>query len=98
MLLDLLPQIVMLVAGAVTCIFALIKQFDGLKSVAILLGVLVGFYIIGLIAKKIIYKTIEPKENQEEKDEREIENIETGEEQGTEEEENKSVTESSNES
>jgi len=97
MLLDLLPQIVMLVAGAVTCIFALVKQFDGLKSVAILLGVLVGFYIIGLIAKKIIYKTIETKENQAEKDEREIENIETGEERGTE-EENKSVTESSNES
>ena len=98
MLLDLLPQIVMLVAGAVTCIFALVKQYDGLKSVALLLGVLVGFYIIGCIAKKIIYKTIETKEEKSEQDEREIENIETGEEQAAEEKENESVTESGNES
>jgi len=68
----------MLTAGAITCIFVLIKQMDGLTGVALLLGVLVGFYIAGLIAKKIIEKTIEVKEGSEAASEREMENIETG--------------------
>lgn len=48
-----------------------------LASLQILLGVLVGFYIVGLIAQKIIMKTIEDGEAQKAEQEREMENIET---------------------
>ncbi len=78
MLLKFLPQLVMLTAGAVTCIITMVKRFEILASLEILLGVLVGFYIVGLIAQKIIMKTIEEPEQQNAEEEREVENIETG--------------------
>ncbi len=77
MLLQFLPQLIMLTAGAVTCIITLVKRFEVLASLQILLGVLVGFYIVGLIAQKIIMKTIEDGEAQKAEQEREMENIET---------------------
>ncbi len=76
MLLQYLPQLVMLLAGAVTCIISIVMKFEVLHSLEILLGVLLGFYAVGLIAQKIIRKTIEEPENKEE--EREVEKIETG--------------------
>lgn len=78
MLLQYLPQLIMLTAGAVTCIITLVKRFEVLTSLEILLGVLIGFYIVGLIAQKIITKTIEDGEAQKAEQEREMENIETG--------------------
>lgn len=78
MQLKFLPQLVMLTAGAVTCIITMVKRFEVLASLEILLGVLIGFYIVGLIAQKIIMKTIEEPEEQNTEEEREVENIETG--------------------
>lgn len=78
MLLKFLPQLIMLTAGAVTCIITMIKRFEVLTSLEILLGVLIGFYIVGLIAQKIIMKTIEETQEQKPEEEREVENIETG--------------------
>lgn len=82
MLLKFLPQLVMLTAGAVTCIITMVKRFEILASLEVLLGVLVGFYIVGLIAQKIIMKTIEEPEQQNTEEEREVENIETGKDSG----------------
>lgn len=82
MQLEYLPQLIMLIAGAITCIITLVKRFEVLTSLEILLGVLIGFYIIGLIAKKIIMKTIEETEGTK-KEEREVEKIETGKEAET---------------
>ena len=49
----------MLTAGAVTCIVSIANNMDKLLSLEILLGVLITFYIIGLIARGIITKVIE---------------------------------------
>ena len=62
----------MLLAGAVVCIITIVKDMDVTYSLALLLGVLVIFYIIGLIAKKIIQKVVDGnmfKRQQEQKDE-----------------------------
>lgn len=48
------PAITMLLAGAVTCIISIIMKFDVLYSLKTLLIVLISFFIIGLIAQKII--------------------------------------------
>lgn len=53
------PVITMLTAGAVTCIVSIANDMDKLFSLFLLLGVLIVFYIIGLIAKGIIMKVIE---------------------------------------
>ncbi len=53
------PAITMLTAGAVTCIVSIANNMDKLLSLEILLGVLIAFYIIGLIARGIITKVIE---------------------------------------
>ena len=53
------PAITMLTAGAVTCIVSIANNMDKLLSLEILLGVLIVFYIIGLIARGIITKVIE---------------------------------------
>lgn len=54
-----IPAITMLTAGAVTCITSIVNHIPKLRSLEILLGVLIVFYIIGLIAKAIITKVIE---------------------------------------
>lgn len=59
MKLEFIPKFVMLLAGAVVCIITIVKDMDVTYSLALLLGVLVIFYIIGLIAKKIIQKVID---------------------------------------
>lgn len=60
----------MLTAGAVTCIVSIANNLDKLYSLEILLGVLVVFYIIGLIAKAIISKVLDsvgvPEEQEDE--------------------------------
>lgn len=49
-----IPAVVTLIAGAVTCIYTIIKDWDTIRALATLLAVLVIFYIIGQLAKKVI--------------------------------------------
>ena len=49
-----IPAVTMLSAGAIVSIFCIIKKVDVLYSLKLLLVMLVVFYIIGLIAKKIM--------------------------------------------
>jgi p-aminobenzoyl-glutamate transporter AbgT len=57
----LLPALIMLIAGAVTCIIDIYHKADLLSSLKRLLFVLIIFYVLGLIAKAIIIKVLEPK-------------------------------------
>jgi len=52
----LLPMIIMLVAGLITCIVAVVKNFDNSYALTTLFIVLLSFYVIGLIARAIIVK------------------------------------------
>lgn len=65
-----IPTVVMLSAGAVTCIVSIVNKLDVLFSLEILLGVLIVFYVIGIIAKNIISKVLDsviiPSEGEEE--------------------------------
>lgn len=68
-----IPAVTMLSAGAVISIASIVKQWDVLYSLKLLLGVLIVFYIIGLIAKAMITRTLEkdgrpPEEYVEESD------------------------------
>lgn len=54
--LKLLPTLIMLVAGAFTSIVTYVLHYDGRKAVWILVGVLVLFYILGVIVQKVVYK------------------------------------------
>ncbi len=49
-----IPKITTLLAGAIVCIISIVKQMDTTYSLAVLLAVLIIFYIIGCIARKII--------------------------------------------
>lgn len=51
-----LPKVVTLLAAAVVCIVAIITHADTTYSLEILLATIIIFYIIGLIAQKIIDK------------------------------------------
>lgn len=69
-----IPAVTMLSAGAVISMISIIKQWDVLYSLKLLLGVLIVFYIIGLIAKALIVRTLEkdgrpPEEYEEETEE-----------------------------
>lgn len=93
-----IPAVVMLSAGAVTCIVSIVNKLDVLFSLEILLGVLIVFYVIGIIAKNIISKVLDsviiPSEGEEESresqepalEEETDENTEGGEKSGEEEE------------
>lgn len=60
-----IPALIMLIAGAITCIFDLYRKAELLPSLKRLLLVLIIFYIIGVIAREIIVKTIESKKDNE---------------------------------
>jgi flagellar biosynthesis/type III secretory pathway M-ring protein FliF/YscJ len=53
-----IPSIIMLLAGTITCAFCLIKSYSVNLTLEILLGVLIIFYIIGLIARNLINRII----------------------------------------
>lgn len=53
-----IPSIIMLLAGTITCAFCLIKSYSVELTLEILLGVLILFYMIGLIARNLINKII----------------------------------------
>ncbi len=58
MKIDFIPKLVMLLAGAIICIITIVNDMDTTYSLELLLGTLIIFYIIGLIAKKLIQKVI----------------------------------------
>lgn len=51
-----LPAIIMLIAGAITSIVCIINKFSLLNTLKVVLVVLLIFYVIGLIANKIMTK------------------------------------------
>lgn len=66
----LLPIIIMLVAGLITCIISFIKNFDNTYALTVLFVVLITFYVIGLIARTVIVKVcFQKKESKPEEDE-----------------------------
>lgn len=64
----LIPLVTMLVAGAATSLVCIIYKYDTLYSLKLLLGVLLCFYLIGLIAKKLLMKVIREDEEEEQED------------------------------
>ena len=59
MKIDFIPKFVMLLAGAIVCIITIVNDMDTTYSLELLLGTLIIFYIVGIIAKKLIQKVIE---------------------------------------
>ena len=59
-----IPAFTMLSAGAVVSIFCIVKKMDVLYSLKLLLAMLIVFYLIGLVAKKVIGKVQEEAEFQ----------------------------------
>lgn len=72
-----LPAIVMLLAGLITCVIAIVTKMETVLTLKILLAVLIGFYVLGLIVKMIFDKIIRFDENTENVDENSIPDIET---------------------
>lgn len=54
--LKMLPLIFMLIAGAVTSIITYILQYEGKTALLILLAVLLLFYVIGFLFRKMIWQ------------------------------------------
>ena len=63
-----IPAFIMLLAGAITIVFNIIKKVDINTSLKRLLLILIFFYIIGLIARRLFLKITKPK-NQDENNE-----------------------------
>ena len=61
-----IPAFIMLIAGAITCIFDIYHKTDLLTSLKKLLIVLIIFYMLGKIARAIINKALIPKPNNNE--------------------------------
>ena len=59
MKLEFIPKFITLLAGAIVCIITIVNDMDTVYSLELLLATLLIFYIIGVIAKKIIQKVIE---------------------------------------
>lgn len=55
-----IPAFVMLLAGSVTVISSIVMKFDKSYSIKLLFAVLIVFYIIGIIAMKIIVRVLKP--------------------------------------
>ena len=51
-----IPAIIMLTAGFVTCVVGIVEHFSFGKYVKTLFFVLIGFYLLGCIAKLVIDK------------------------------------------
>lgn len=59
MKLEFIPKFITLLAGSIVCIITIVNDMEVVYSLELLLATLVIFYIIGLIAKKIIQKVLE---------------------------------------
>ena len=68
-----LPALIMLIAGAITSILNIINKVELVTSLKRLLVVLIIFYILGLITRAIVEKTLEERHKIEEENSEEIE-------------------------
>lgn len=60
-----IPAVVMLTAGMITCLISIKKRYAALDTLVILLAVLVLFYILGIIARSIIFNIVKKVEEEE---------------------------------
>lgn len=63
-----IPALSMLVAGLVASVICLLKKMDVIESLAIILLVLILFYVIGNIGKTIVRKTLSVSKEEETKE------------------------------
>ena len=72
-----LPSLIMLVAGAIACIFSIVRGWDVTYSLIVLLIVLIVFLILGKLAQKLILSIMEgnmiKKSKQEKESSKEVE-------------------------
>lgn len=68
-----LPALIMLIAGAITSIIDIINKVELVTSLKRLLVVLIIFYILGLITRAIVVKTLVERKKTEEEDYEETE-------------------------
>ncbi|HHX11242.1 MAG TPA: hypothetical protein GX731_00340 [Clostridiales bacterium] len=61
-----LPALIMLIAGAITSIIDIINKVELVTSLKRLLVVLIVFYILGLITRAVVEKTLEERKKTEE--------------------------------
>lgn len=93
-----IPAITMLSAGAIVSIFCIVNKIDTLYSLKLLLGMLIAFYIVGLVVKRIFGKIQEDAElraAKKKQEEEEAEAMESDEEEQQEEDEEKDENENS---
>ena len=57
--LEFIPKVITLLAGAIVSVTTIVNDMDVTYSLELLLATLIIFYIIGIIAKKIIQKVME---------------------------------------
>lgn len=67
-----IPAFVMLLAALVTIIISFVLKFDKSYTIKLLFVVLIIFYVIGTIAKKIIVRALTPKMENDEQNSEEI--------------------------
>ena len=58
MKLEFIPKFIMLIAGAVVSVITIAKNYEPIYSLELLFGTLVIFYLLGLIVKWIVQKTL----------------------------------------
>lgn len=51
-----IPAVIMMLAGFITCLMAIFNRMDTMQFLQILLGVLIGFYILGCMIKLVLDK------------------------------------------
>lgn len=60
-----LPALIMLIAGAITSIINIINKVELVTSLKGLLVVLIVFYILGLVTRSVVEKTLEERKKPE---------------------------------
>lgn len=55
---EFIPKFIMLLAGAIVCITSIVRHMDTTYSLELLLAVLIIFYLIGCLARRIIEKVM----------------------------------------
>lgn len=69
-----IPAITMLTAGAIVCILNIVQRRNVLEGLKILLAVLIIFYVIGLLARKLIDRILNDLNEKESDEQPELEN------------------------
>ena len=70
-----LPALIMLIAGAITSIVNIINKVELVASLKGLLVVLIIFYILGLVTRSVVEKTLEERKEPENVDTDEVEDV-----------------------